>query len=404
MSFETLAPAGFKYIKIFHLTFGISYFGYYSNSSIKFITLMTTAIFLIMEILANVPCFFYCTFDTKELFGKAGLSPNFMSFVVVYLDLYHVVMSALICMSRGSKIREFFTETHDYCRNFGVKLVSAQKKKLTATAVRLVTYNVLHMIGEILMLTLLVEHKLARPKKNVIVNLLYVPSAAGSKNSTRGGSYNDDGESLIELSYSFWYHLSLILKVFSVVYSKIIETLLVYIATYLSMVLKRLESRFDKFVYTSKGGRSIEVAKVAFIEVQNLIKGADEVFSHTAFDPLFVNVLIVLIGLFVAIDGVTRRRTLDHNDWHELYNSFSSFFAIYMCCKSHTTFLSLDSFSLLSLFICTFFSLFICTFFSFNLYFSLTPLPLSFHLYFSIFSIFSSFSLFFSLLSLFISY
>lgn len=346
MSFGTVAPPGFKYIKIFHLTFGISYFGYYSNSGIKFITLITTAIFLTIEILANIPCFFYCTFDTKELFGKAGLSPNFMSFVIVYLDLYHVIMSALICMSRGSKIREFFTETHDYCRNFGVKLVSAQKKKLTATAVRLVTYNVLHIIGEILMLTLLVEHKLARPKKNVIINLLYVPSAASSKNSTHGDSHaeKDNGEPLIELSYSFWYHFSLILKVFSVVYSKIIETLLVYIATYLSMVLKRLESRFDKFIYTSKGGRSIEVAKVAFIEVQNLIKGADEVFSHTAFDPLFVNVLIVLIGLFVAIDGITRRRTLDHNDWHELYNSFSSFFAIYMCCKSHAFFLFLHLF------------------------------------------------------------
>lgn len=374
MSFEKVGPPGFKYIKIFHLTFGISYFGYYSNSSIKLITLITTSIFLILGILANIPCFFHCTFDTKELFGKTGLSPNFMSFVIVYLDLYHVIMSALICMSRGSKIREFFIEMHDYCRNFGVKLVSAQKKKLTATAVRLVTYNVLHIVGEILMLTLLVEHKLARPKKNVIVNLLYVPSAASSKNSTEGSGH-EEFESVIKLSYSFWYHLSLIVKVFSVVYSKIIETLLVYIATYLSMVLKRLESRFDKFIYTSKGGRSIEVAKVAFIEMQNLIKGADEVFSHTAFDPLFVNVLIVLIGLFVAIDGVTRRRTLDHNDWHELYNSFSSFFAIYMCCKSR-----IISFSSFFFHIYIFFSPFV--FFivipSFLLLFTTLPLFLSY--------------------------
>lgn len=373
MSFETIAPAGFKYIKIFHLIFGISYFGYYSNSTIKFITLITTITYLIMEILGNIPCFFHCTFDTKELFGKTGLSPNFVSFVIVYLDLYHVIMSAFICMSRGSKIREFFIETHDYCRNFGVKLVSAQKKKLTATAVRLVTYNVLHIIGEVLMLTLLVEHKIARPKKNVAVNLLYVPSAASSKNSTEGREEKNGGESLIELSYSLWYHLSLILKIFSVVYSKIIETLLVYIATYLSMVLKRLESRFDKFIYTSKGGRSIEVAKVAFIEMQNLIKGADEVFSHTAFDPLFVNVLIVLIGLFVAIDGVARRRTLDHNDWHELYNSFSSFFAIYMCCKSRTISLFFSWFILFSLSVVflSFFPLVLFSFFPFFLPLSL---------------------------------
>lgn len=324
-------PIGFKYIKMLHLAFGLSYFGYYTNSRTKVITVITTVIFLIFEVLANIPCFFHCTFDTKKLFGKTGLSPDFMSFIIVYLDVYHVVMSALIVMSRGGKIREFFNELHDYSRNFGVKLVTAQKNKLTATAIRLVAYNIIHIVGEVLMLTLLVEHKLARPKKNVVVNMMYVPSSP--KNGTTEHESEDD-EALIPLSYSFWYHLSLFLKLFAVVYSKVIETLLVYIATYLSMVLKRLESRFDKFIYTKTGGRSIEVAKVAFIEVQNLIKGADEVFSHTAFDPLFVNVLIVLIGLFVAIDGVTRRRTLDHNDWHELYNSFSSFFAIYMCCKS----------------------------------------------------------------------
>lgn len=320
-------PIGFKYIKILHLTFGLSYFGFYTNTKTKVITVITTVIFLTLNILANIPCFFHCTFDTGKLFGKQGLSPNFMSFIIVYLDVYHVTMSALIVMSRGGKIKEFFDELHDYTRNFGVKLVKTQKNKLTATAIRLVFYNVVHLVGEVLMLTLLVEHKLARPKKNAVVNLLYVPSSA--KNSTSA-----EDEALIPLSYSFWYYLSLTLKIFSVVYSKVIETLLVYIATYLSMVLKRLESRFDKFIYTKAGGRSIEVAKVAFIEMQNLIKGADEVFSHTAFDPLFVNVLIVLIGLFVAIDGVTRRRTLDHNDWHELYNSFSSFFAIYMCCES----------------------------------------------------------------------
>lgn len=322
-------PVGFKYIKIFHLCFGVSYFGYYTNTNVKYITMGTTLLYLILQILANVPCFFHCTFDTKELFGKAGLSPNFMSFIIVYLDLYHVVMTCLIIMSRGGKIREFFNELHDYSRNFGVKLVTTQKNKLMATAVRLIFYNIVHIVGEVLMLTLLVEHKLARQPKSAVVNMMYVPSS-GSNSTSKP---EEDDESLIPLSYSFWYHLNLFLKLFSVVYSKVIETVLVYIATYLAMVLKRLESRFDKFIYTKAGGRSIEVAKVAFIEMQNLIKGADEVFSHTAFDPLFVNVLIVLIGLFVAIDGITRRRTLDHNDWHELYNAFSSFFAIYMCCE-----------------------------------------------------------------------
>lgn len=46
----------------------------------------------------------------------------------------------------------------------------------------------------------------------------------------------------------------------------------------------------------SKNGKM----KLAFVKSQNLIKGADGVFNHTTFNPLFVN---VLIGSSLTIEG-----------------------------------------------------------------------------------------------------
>lgn len=318
------SPAGFSIIHTLHMCFGVSYFGYHTKPLAKYLTLATTLLFLTVLILMNFPCLFHCTFNIKHLF-TSGLSPDFTSFIIIYLDLYHVIGSSLILIFRGYRIQKFFDRVDDYCRNFGVELVAAQKKKLTSISVRITVYNILHVVGEVLILIFLVEHKLIKKTDRWTGGFTMEKRAL---NSTMTGM-----TPTIELDERTSYFINLLLKAMIVLYSKMIESLIVYISSYVSLILKRLEVRYDKFIYAPKGGRSIEVAKVAYIEAQNLIKESDEVFSHTTFDPLFINVLIILIGIFEVTDGIGRRREIDVDDWHEMYNSFSAFFAIYMCCE-----------------------------------------------------------------------
>ena len=303
-------PPGFTIILVFHSLCGVSYFGLLSSLLLRVWTIIVSTAFAVSLILLSLPCVLNCSFRIQQLMTW-GLSPAFLSFCVIILDVYHAVMSCLIIAFRSRRLREFFERSEDYCQTFGLQLLPAQRTKLTAVAVKLVCFNVLHVILEACFLTLVVPHKLL----------------AGVVRSNKEQAATEENPVL--------FPGALVVRLMSVLFSKVIESNLVYLIEYVALVVQRLEMKYDKFIYrTSHASRSIEVGKVAFIEIQNLIREADEVFSHAAFDPLFVDVLITLLGILEFCDGITRRRKISADDCHELFNAFASLISIYLCCKS----------------------------------------------------------------------
>ena len=325
-------PPGFRILLAFHAVFGVCYFGLVTNPIVKFLTLTSTLVFVVCIILFSLPCVVNCAYTWGELF-EWGLSPKLLSFIVIGLDVYHAVMSCLIIGSKSRRLRDFFERSSDYCETFGVNLLPAQRTKLTSVAVKLVFLNLLHLVMEVCLMTLVVPQKVVAKR----------------------GQDDGKGQNNGSVDREILYPIVLFVRVLSVIYSKVIESNLIFLVEYVTMIVQRLEMRYDKFVFRNTRGRdgqSIEVGKVAFIEIQNLIKEADEVFAHTAFDPLFIDVLIVLLGLLEFCDGVTRRRQVSREDFHELFNAFASLVSIYMCCKCQTiliaSFLLTDKFFLLS--------------------------------------------------------
>lgn len=132
----------------------------------------------------------------------------------------------------------------------------------------------------------------------------------------------------IDMNYDVFYALSLVVRLLVALHSKAIETIYVFFAQYLSLLLTRLEMRYDNFVYTAKGGRSIEVAKVAFIEMQNLIQEADGIFNHTFYDSHLVNVLMLIGNLFVVADGVWMRNELSNDVYFSMFNAIASYMSL----------------------------------------------------------------------------
>lgn len=314
---ETPDPPGFRILLSFHTVFGVCYFGLISNPIVKFVSLTVTLTFAVSVVVFSLPCVVNCAYNWTQLF-RWGLSPQFLAYTIIGLDVYHSVMSCIIIGFRSRRLRDFFERSSDYCNTFAVNLLPAQRTKLTSVAVKLLFLNLLHLAIEVCLLTLLVPHKVV----------------AGGNG---GGKEKTESEDEKPETSSFLYPVVLTIRVLQVIYSKVIESNLIFLMEYLALIVQRLEMKYDKFVYRnlrSSSGRSIEVAKVAFIEVQNLIREADEVFSHTAFDPLFVDVLILLLGMMEFCDGVTRRRRVSREDFHELFNAFASLISIYLCCES----------------------------------------------------------------------
>jgi hypothetical protein len=314
-------PPGFKILLSFHTLFGICYFGLVANPIIKFLTLATSITFIIAIVLFSLPCVLNCAFTWSQLFVW-GLSHKLLVYTVIVLDVYHSVMSCITIALRSRRLRDFFERCSDYCNTFGVNLLPAQRTKLSSVAMKIVFLNLMHLVIEVCILTLVVPHKVVSMGRNE------AEEGKGSKNNP-----------VDPISRDILYPVVMGFRIMQVIYSKVIESNLIFVTEYLTMIVQRLEMRYDKFVYRSSSmrtGQSIEVGKVAFIEIQNLIKEADEVFSHAAFEPMFIDVSIVLIGVLEACDGITRRRQVASEDIHELFNAFASLISVYMCCEYRT--------------------------------------------------------------------
>lgn len=315
------SPNGFQGLLVVHSVFGVSYFGYFDSYLLKLASGVFSLLFLISFTIIHIPCFFDCTFDLGSLF-KTGLSPLLVTFIVSCMRLYHVIMTDVIIFFRSERIRQFFRRADDFSFNFNVKLLESQQQKLVATVIMLFFLNVLNMVGECCILVFLAKHRIA----SIIPSTSSNKTIAISNNSTAP-------QALVNFDHTTFYYFSLIVRIFAAVHAKALECILIYLAQYLSILLQRLEIRFDKFIYSSKSDRSIEVAKVAFIEMQNLIKDADEVFADVSLNPLYSNIFIIMGSLFIVADGIGRRRELHGNDYYELYQVVVCMISLLLCCS-----------------------------------------------------------------------
>ena len=317
---------GFWIIKLLHQSFGVSYGGYYQNTILRTCLFITTFMFLTLFILINIPCLFHCEFDIQTFFSN-GVSPEVPEFIIFCITTYQVIGTVITLVFRGSKLHHFFDRIEDYTHNFGVELFDHQKKKLTAVAARVVFYNILNLTGQMAFLSYILDR---HSKEISTMDQHQDDHGNDTKSHSSEHAHKETYNYLSRKTFDYAY---VILTGLAVIHSEIIETHMVYISAYLTQILKRLEVRFDKFIYNpKKGGRKIEVAKVAYIEVQNLIKEADEIFSSPIFEPLFMDIIIVMLAIYKVCSGVKKTKILTQDDWFNIYHSFAEFLPLFILC------------------------------------------------------------------------
>ena len=280
----------------------------------KYVQLVVMSGIILISILWTTPCLFDCGYDINKIL-KEGYSAKLISALIIVFDLYHSVISGIIVAWRTSRLRFFFVRTDDYCNTFKTDLSDGQRKRLVIVATKLLFLNLMHMLGELLLLTLVVPHKVGKASPPWVVNSTATLAPA------------------VQMNRDVYHVIFVISKIVQAAYSKAVATIIIFMCEYLAILTEKIEMRFDRFVYiNSKASRSVEVAKIAFIEMQALIRDADEVFGHTAFDVFFMEILIMVAGLMEVSAGV-RRDKLSVDEWHELFNILVSFVTLYLGCK-----------------------------------------------------------------------
>lgn len=314
MSQVSFQPAGFSYIRTLHSLIGVSYFAYRQREPFKYVEVSITVLLCVCSFLLAFPCLFECTFDFNTIVSRDGYSlETVLPITVIYVDLYHSCTSCLLVAWRSGRLRYFFIRAEDYSALFKTDFTASQRQRLLIIAVKLVIYNVAHLMGETLLILLLVPHKVSRMN-------------GGGNNST------STLVPTVTVDPFAFKVLSTASKVLQAGQSKAVATILIFIMEYLSILIEKLEMRFDHFVYTNTSTRSVEVAKVAFIEMQSLIKCGNEIFSHLTYDVLVTELIIILLAtLEVAV--AIGARNLTGNVFHELYNLTISYLTLWLCCE-----------------------------------------------------------------------
>lgn len=310
---------GFQALLVFHSFLGVSYFGLFQNYCLKFFTLIVNISFIAALILFSSPCFFNCNYDIKALFEE-GSFPKVLIFLIHQIKVIQAVACDVTLIIRSSRVFRFVKRASTFIKNFDIELLASQKQALNSTVALIVFYNLVLLVTEGCFLCFLVPKKLA-----------YIPETINNK--TAADLTNESKTLVKNFDPQVFFYFALVIRTIAVVHSKAIQTVLIYFAKFLAQMLQRLEIRFDKFLHVSKGRRSIEVAKVAFIELQNLIKEADEVFLTSFYDPFLVELCILFGSLLILSISAQSLEVPFYDNLHELLNAFASFITLALGCS-----------------------------------------------------------------------
>ena len=314
---DNYEPPGFSIIRIFQSVTGICYWKYSSIAILNAIVLLVTITLSVLLILLQIPCLIICSYGATTTYDVFNISSDMFSlFLTSVIQIFVCIFNTTSFVLWAQDIKKFFSRIRVFSRTFHLELQPPQETRLLSTSIKLIFFVLLAVFVQI-MVYLFVYHPDLYDTQNSNGTLIDLrPPALTGVNFQRSVQ-------IIEGVMKF--------KITADSYASV--TVYLYFMQLVTLTIKRVELRFEKFVYVSSK-RMIEGAKVTFIEVQNVLDDIDKLFGSTTAFTLMAHFSIHLIGLVQLsrgfIDSNSRRIA-----FYGLVNSILGLMPLYLSCKKN---------------------------------------------------------------------